>query len=85
MTINVRIDRLVLHGIALEQGGRSDVGLAVENEIRRQLGEGGVTESLRAGGSRAMVRGADIRADKSAEPMDLGNQIGASVIKGIAR
>ena len=85
MTINVRIDRLVLHGIGLEQRQRSDMRLAVENEIRQQLGEGGVMDGLRTGGSRALVRGDDIRTGSSAEPAGLGNRIGASVIKGITR
>lgn len=85
MRINLHIDRLVLHGIELNRDQRSGLRLAVEDEVRQRLGDNGAMENLREADSRSTVRAGEIRNEETTTPENLGNQIGAAVVKGIRR
>lgn len=88
MKIDLHIDRVVLHGVAVEAGGQAFLQTAVETELARLLAAGGLGEAYAAGGSFDFIHGGSIQLDQPRPPRDphgadagLGHQI-ASALSG---
>lgn len=91
-SIHVRIERLVLtsgDGLDLERRDGGAIQAAVEAELGRLLGEGGLRPDLASGGAVPSVRGGALetpsRADAGAGPSALGTGIARAVYGGIGR
>jgi len=89
MNIQLHIERLILDGVALQNGQGAQLQAAVEAELARLLLAGGLNAELRAGGALPWLRGGDIqltgdgsRASDSM-PAQLGQQIAQAVHRGI--
>jgi hypothetical protein len=85
MTIDVRIERLVLDGIDLPPEKRPLLQAAVEGELARMLAAGGLSADLIPGGARPRVPGGEIRLSGGDDAGDLGVRIARAVYGGIGR
>lgn len=79
MSVHVHIEHLVLDGLPVGAADGPAVQAAVQAELARLLGGGGLGDAYRQGGALAHVRGADVRMDLSASPEALGRQIAESL------
>ncbi|HEX5870551.1 MAG TPA: hypothetical protein VFY65_09055 [Longimicrobium sp.] len=80
--IRVHIGRLVLDGIDLGPADRPLVRAALEAELVRLLGEGGIAPDYAAGGATPRLRAPAV-VDASADAASLGRQIANAVYGGI--
>jgi hypothetical protein len=78
----VRIDRLVLDGLALGPGDAGRVRRAVEAELGRLLAEGGVSPALASGPALPAVDAGGFVVDRRG-PSTLGRQIARALYRGI--
>jgi hypothetical protein len=85
--VNVRlhIDRLVLDGIALAEVDRPKLREAVERELARLIGEGGVSASFETGTARPAVDGGVLQIRQGASARDLGTEIAGALYGGLRR
>jgi hypothetical protein len=85
--VNVRlhIDRLVLDGIAVPQVDHPQLREAVERELVRLIGEGGVSSSFETGTAWPAVDGSDLRIRQGVSARDLGTQIAGALYGGLRR
>jgi hypothetical protein len=83
MNINLHIERLILDGIPLGPGQRPLLQAAVETELTRLLGSGGLSEGLQSGGAFYSVRTEGIQLADYRNPAKLGKQIAGAVYRGI--
>ncbi|MEP7012874.1 MAG: hypothetical protein ABJC13_21335 [Acidobacteriota bacterium] len=84
MKVNLHIDRLVLEGIDLDHAQRPLLQAAVEAELGRLIGEGGIG-SLASGGAVPSVRAAGFEIGADGSPSRLGHQIAQSVYGGTGK
>ena len=82
MTIELRIDRLVLEGLPLSAAQGALVQRAVEQELARLLAEGGLAESWH-GGALPLVQAAGITLAPGGSPAEMGAQIARSIYSGL--
>ncbi|HEX6372417.1 MAG TPA: hypothetical protein VF006_26085 [Longimicrobium sp.] len=80
--IRVHIGRLVLDGIDLGPADRPLVRAALEAELVRLLGEGGIGPDYASGGAAPRLRAPAV-VDAAADPASLGRQIANAVYGGI--
>lgn len=85
MNVDVRIERLVLDGVALPPAQRPALRAAVEAELARLLAAGGLSPALRAGGTVPRAPGGAIELVRDAHPAQLGRQIARAVYGGLGR
>ena len=85
MNVRLHIDRLVLDGIAVPEAARPELREAVERELARLIGEGGVSASFETGTAWPAVDGGDIRIDRGASADDLGTRIAGALYGGLRR
>ncbi len=85
MNIYLQIDRLVLDGLGLAYADRELLSAAVEAELARLLGEGGLSDSFSGGAAVAALPRAAIEVAAGAEPGQLGAQIAQAVYSGIGQ
>lgn len=92
MNVRFHIERLILHGLPLEEGQGPAVQAAVETELARLLAEHGLPASVRQGGALEAVRATDIalpaQAPRSAAPAAadaIGNRIAHAVHQSVRR
>ena len=84
MKINLHIERLVLEGLPLERAHGSQVQHAVQQELTRLLGTGGMAPALMSGGAMPRASGGDMSYAKDSSPRQLGTQIAQSVHGGLS-
>jgi hypothetical protein len=77
MNIELDIDELVLHGVALKD--RILVGDAVQRELTRLLERRGVPRILEQGGDVPELQGAALHLSHDTSPRALGREIATSV------
>lgn len=82
-TIEVYIDKLVLHGFAPHQ--RHDIAAAVEAELTRLLTEGGVPDTLQSGGNIPLLNKTNFSVNESNKGKAIGNKIANSVYKSFGK
>jgi hypothetical protein len=85
MNVNVHIERLILDGLPLTRSQGPLVQAAVEAELARLLGEGGLASSLQAGGALPSLRAGAIQLASNGNPQQIGIQIAQSVYGGIGQ
>ncbi|HKT12486.1 MAG TPA: hypothetical protein VJW77_11745 [Terriglobia bacterium] len=79
--INVRIEELVLHGFAATD--RHRIARAVQQELARQLRQGGVPESAGNPSAPTSIDGGAFHVPAGAAPGTIGAGIGASIYRGL--
>ena len=85
MNINVHIERLILDGVPIAPSEGRVLQAAVEAEVSRLLGEGGLAAALQSGGALPLVKGHSIQLASDSNPTQLGQQIAQAVYSGIGR
>ena len=85
MIIELQVDRLVLDGLSLEDGGAAALRSAMESELTQLLVEHGIGDALRGGGSFASIRTPAMPAAADTGPSELGAGIARSVSGGLGR
>jgi len=83
MKINLHIERLVLDGLPLADGQGAIVRAAVEGELARLLGDGGITQSLQEGIAPPNLRTDVIALNAESSPTQVGQQIARAVHGGL--
>ena len=86
MDIELSIEQLILHGIDLPRGQRPLLRSAMETELARLLGEGGLASRLVDGGVQAYLSGGEINlppGGAAKDPAQLGIQIAQAVYGGM--
>jgi hypothetical protein len=83
MNVRLHIERLVLDGLDLRVGDRAKLQAAVEAELARLLGEGGLAPGLLAGGAVPALRGGPLPMPGKGGAAGLGEGIAQSVFSGI--
>jgi hypothetical protein len=81
MNVTLHIERLVLDGLDVRPGDRPRLQAAVEAELARLLGEGGIAPGLAEGGAVPALRGGTVQAGGGGS--QLGTQIAQAVYGGI--
>jgi hypothetical protein len=81
--IEVRIGELVLEGFA--PADRLRIGAAVERELARLVGEGGLGDSVMGGGAREAVDAGSFTRAAQATPAAVGGDVARSVYAGLKR
>jgi hypothetical protein len=84
--IELRIERLLLDGLLLDDRHRGAVRLAVEAELTRLLGDGGLARRLSGdgGGVWGRLQAGDVQLVPGGGPADIGRRIAGAVYQGIA-
>jgi hypothetical protein len=85
MKVRVRIDRLILDGLPVSRLQGPMVQAAVEAELARMIGAGGISPELHAAGAVSSVSANSIQFVPGIKPSCLGRQIAKSVYGGIGR
>ena len=77
MSITVRIDELVLHGVA--PGNAASVGDALRQELARMLAAQGAPRSLARARPTDAIDGGSVHLRERATPERIGHQLAAAV------
>jgi len=85
MNINLHIERLILDGLPIESLQGPLVQAAVETELGRLLGAGGLHASLKSGIAVPTVRADALSLSPGNNPKQIGQQIARAVYGGIGR
>jgi len=85
MNIELHIERLVLDGLELAPHQNSRLQAAIETELTRLLGEGGLSGQLAQGGAHPRVGANSIQPQRGQGPGQLGNQIAGAVYGSIGK
>lgn len=81
MNVTLHVERLVLNGLDIRPGDRAGLQAAVEAELARLLGEGGLAPGLAEGGAVPALRGGTVQSGGGSDR--LGAQIAQAVYGGI--
>lgn len=81
-TIDVHIDRIVLHGFS--SANRHEIAMAVEQELTRLFREQGIPSSLMQGGKRPHAQGSRISLGKREKGWSTGMKIAGSVYQAFS-
>jgi hypothetical protein len=76
-SIELHIEELLLHGLPLARGQRSDVQAAVETELVRLLTEQGLNRSV--AGATPHFSAGSIQLTRNNQPSQLGHQIAQAI------
>jgi hypothetical protein len=85
LNIELKIERLVLDGLAATPRERAQIRAAAEAELSRLLSEGGLARELAAGGAVPTLAAGTVRLADDRNPWQLGEQIARAVYEGIGR
>jgi hypothetical protein len=85
MNLRVRIERLVLDGVAVPPSGRAALCAAVEAELGRLLAEGGLGGRWSQGGAVPRLAGGAVAVPAGPDPALLGRRIAGAVYGGLVR
>jgi hypothetical protein len=83
MNVRLHIDRLVLDGIDVGPADRPRLQAAVEQELARLIGAGGLSPELAGGVAVPSVRAPQIALAPDAKPAQLGTSIAGAVFGGL--
>lgn len=83
MKLNIHIECMVLDGLPVTRAQGPRVQKAVERELTRLLGAGGLSRDLRAGGAVPDVRAGGFEVAQHNHSDGLGKQIARAVYGGI--
>ena len=83
MTIDLHIERLVLEGVDVAFADRAHVAAAVESELVRMLGEGGLHPALAGGVALPSISAPDATIAPRAGAAQIGGAIAQSLHGGI--
>ena len=83
MKINLHIERVVLDGLPVASHQRGLVRSALEAELTRLLGAGGLSPQLMSGGAVPYLPASSIELTRGERPAQLGQQIAGAVHSGI--
>lgn len=83
MNVRLHIDRLVLDGIALGAADRPRLQAAIEQELARLIGTGGLSPEIAGGGALPSLRAPQITLASDAKPLQLGTAIAGAVYGGV--
>lgn len=83
MNIHLHIERLILDGLPVQAGNGAQLQAAFEAELARLLADGGLSRELAQGGVVPSVRAGAISLVAEGQPAPLGNQIARAVYGGI--
>ncbi len=83
MNVNLHIERLVLEGIEVGPAQRPHLQAALEAELGRLIGEGGVGGSLAGGGAVPSLKANGFQMNGEGNPAQLGRQIAGAVYGGM--
>lgn len=82
MNVRLHIDRLVFDGIAVAAADRPALQEAVERELTRLIGEGGVSASLASGTAWPAVDAGDFTIQPGMDARRLGVEIAGALYGG---
>ena len=85
MNVRLHIDRLVLDGIAVAEVDRPHLREAVERELARLIGEGGVNSSFEPARPGPLSTVATCGFGRESSAHDLGTQIAGALYGGLRR
>ena len=83
MNVRLHIDRLVLDGIDVSGADRPHLQAAIEQELARLIGAGGISPELAGGVALPSVRAPQIALAQDAKPAQLGTSIAGAVFGGV--
>lgn len=83
MNVTLHIERVVLDGLPVSEGGGPHVQAAIETELARLITVGGVSAAFEAGQVVPSVRGGDIQMTPGGSHDDLGRHIAGALYGGI--
>jgi hypothetical protein len=83
MKLDVRIERLVLNGVAVGAADHPLLRAAIEAELARLLATGGLAPELLAGGGVAWLPAGTVAVEGQPDPGQLGARIAGAVHGGI--
>jgi len=83
VTIEIRIERLVLDGLPVTRDQGALVRVAVREELARLVAAQGFRPGARADGAVARVDAGGFTLEPAADPGALGRQIAGSVHRGL--
>ncbi len=81
--IVLRIDGLLLDGLALPRGQERQLRAALTDELARLIAAGGLNEGLLAGGALRSLPAGALPADHGGDPAVLGRGIARALYDGI--
>jgi hypothetical protein len=85
MNVRLHIERVVLDGVPVSDGGGPHVQAAIEAELARLIAVGGLSPAFYAGQVIPAIRGSDVRMTAGGDHAALGRQIAGAVYGGIGR
>ena len=83
MNVRLHIDRLVLDGIEIGPADRPRLQAAIEQELARLIGAGGISPELAGGVALPSVSAPQIALAPDAKPAQLGASIAGAVYGGV--
>jgi hypothetical protein len=83
MNVRLHIDRLVLDGVPLPAAGRPQLQAAIESELTRLIGSGGISAELASGIAVPSVRAPEIHIARDAKPAQMGSAIARAIYGGV--
>jgi len=83
MNVEVRIERLVLDGVAVAAAEQPALRAAVEAELARLLAAGGLAPELLGGGRVQWLPGGTVALEDQPPPGQLGARIANAIQEGI--
>lgn len=85
MNVDLRIERIVVEGIALRTNGGEQFAFALRSELHRSIARGGAGASLPAGGAVPYLATGTVRLGRESEPAVLGTLVGRSVYSALTQ
>lgn len=83
MNVRLHIDRVVIEGIDVRSADRPHLRAAIESELTRLIGNGGIAPDLAGGIAVPRVHAPQIEVARNAKPAQLGNAIAGAVYGGV--
>lgn len=83
MNIELHIERLVLEGLPVARAEEPELQAAMERELVRLLGEGGLGSGFAMDGAVRSVRGGALNLAEGMNALSLGERIAGAVYAGL--
>lgn len=83
MNVRLHIERVVIDGIDVRSADRPALRAAIESELARLIGNGGIAPDLAGGIAVPRVQAPGIDVAPDAKPAQLGNAIAGAVYGGV--
>ena len=82
-SIHIEIERLILHGLPLDQRQARLVQSAIESELSLQMSSPGIAERFGTGGAVARAAAEPVNWSPASGPSALGTQLGQTISRSI--